>query len=181
LEQYNGLINNNKKGGNRVEQELERKILYLIEKDAKLAPNTIAVMLDEKVETVKAAICRLEKDKVILGYNTIINWERFGNDGVTAMIEVKVTPEREVGFNSIAERIYRFPEVTSVNLMSGTYDLSVVVHGKSMKDIASFVSYKLSTLHEVQSTVTHFILKRYKQDGVIFEDPNEEKRLVVSP
>lgn len=161
--------------------DLERKILALIEKDAKLTPATIAVMLDETPEAITAIISKLEKEKVILGYNTIINWERLGGDGVTAMIEVKVTPEREVGFNSIAERIYRFPEVSCVYLMSGTYDLSVVVTGKTMKEVASFVSHKLSTLHQVQSTVTHFILKRYKQDGVIFEDPNEEKRLVVSP
>lgn len=161
--------------------ELERKILSLLEHDAKLTPEIMGVMLNESIETITAIISRLEKDKIILGYNTIINWERLGADGVTAMIEVKVTPEREVGFNSIAERIYRFPEVCSVNLMSGTYDLSVIVTGQNMKDVASFVSYKLSTLHEVQSTVTHFILKRYKQDGVIFEDPNEDKRLVVSP
>lgn len=161
--------------------ELEKKILSLIEQDAKLKPETIAIMLDVGTDTVKEILARLEKDKIILGYNTIINWDRLGEDGITAMIEVKVTPEREVGFNSIAERIYRFPEVSTVHLMSGTYDLSVVVRGKSMKDIASFVSYKLSTLHEVQSTVTHVILKTYKQDGVIFEDPNEEKRLVVSP
>ncbi|HBQ85330.1 MAG TPA: AsnC family transcriptional regulator [Syntrophomonas sp.] len=161
--------------------ELEKKILSLIEQDAKLKPETMAVMLDESIETINGVLAKLENDKIILGYNTIINWERLGANGVTAMIEVKVTPEREVGFNSIAERIYRFPEVSSVYLMSGTYDLSVVVNAKSLKEIASFVSYKLSTLHEVQSTVTHFILKRYKQDGVIFEDPNEEKRLVVSP
>jgi DNA-binding Lrp family transcriptional regulator len=161
--------------------ELEKKILSLIEHDAKMKPETMAVMLDESIETINGVLAKLEKDKIILGYNTIINWERLGENGVTAMIEVKVTPEREVGFNSIAERIYRFPEVSSVYLMSGTYDLSVVVNAKSLKEIASFVSYKLSTLHEVQSTVTHFILKRYKQDGVIFEDPNEEKRLVVSP
>ncbi len=100
---------------------------------------------------------------------------------MTAMIDVKVTPEREVGFNAIAERIYRFPEVRCVYLMSGTYDLSVVVTGNSMKDVARFVSHKLSCLEHVQGTVTHFVLKRYKQDNFIFDEPEEDKRLVVSP
>jgi DNA-binding Lrp family transcriptional regulator len=161
--------------------ELERKILDLIEQNAKLSPETIAVMLDEPVDKVKTIIAGFEKEKVILGYNTIINWERLDGDGVTALIEVKVIPEREVGFNSVAERIYRFPEVRGVYLMSGSYDFTVIVTVESMKEVAAFVSYKLSTLHQVQSTVTHFILKKYKQDGVIFEDPNDDKRLVVSP
>ena len=97
------------------------------------------------------------------------------------MIDVKVSPEREVGFNRVAERICRFPEVRSVSLMSGTYDLSVVVTGETMKDISWFVSHRLSTLEQVQSTTTHFILKRYKHDDFVFEDPQEDKRLVVSP
>lgn len=161
--------------------DLEKEILKLIEHDAKLSAKTIAVMLDEDEEKIKAAISRLEEDKIILGYNTVINWEMLGDDGVTAMIDVKVLPEREVGFHSVAERVYRFPEVRCVYLMSGTYDLSVVVCGKTMKDIAWFVSHRLSTLDGVQSTVTHFILKRYKQDNFIFEEPEEDKRLVVSP
>ncbi len=123
----------------------------------------------------------MEKDNVILGYGTVINWEKVGEETVTAMIEVKVAPEREVGFNSIAERIYRFPEVRSVYLMSGSYDLSVVVEGKTMKEVARFVSHKLSTIDRVQSTVTHFILKRYKEDHFIFEKEEADKRLVVSP
>ncbi len=161
--------------------ELEKKILNLIEHNAKLSPKTIAIMLDEEEEKIKAIIEKLEKEKLILGYNTVINWERVGDDGVTAMIDVKVTPEREVGFNRVAERICRFPEVRCVYLMSGTYDLSVVVTGKTMKEVAWFVSHKLSTIDNVQSTVTHFILKRYKQDNFIFEKPEEDKRLVVSP
>lgn len=161
--------------------ELARKILHLIEHDAKLSPKTIAVMLDEDEAAIEAAIARLEKDRVILGYSAIINWDALGENGVTAMIDVKVTPEREVGFSSIAERIGRYPEVQSVSLMSGTYDLSVVVSGKTMKDIAGFVSHKLSALDRVQSTTTHFILKRYKQVGFSFEEPHEDKRLVVSP
>lgn len=160
---------------------LEKKILHLIEHDAKLSVKTIATMLGEDEAKIAEIIEKLENENVILGYSTIINWEKLGDNGVTAMIDVKVTPEREVGFNSVAERICRFPEVTSVYLMSGTYDLSVVVTGKTMQDIAWFVSHKLSTLNQVQSTVTHFILKRYKQENFVFEDPQEDKRLVVSP
>jgi len=160
--------------------ELAKKVLKMIEHDAKISPKIIATMLDADEAHVRDAIEKLEKEKYILGYNTIINWERFGENGVEAMIEVKVTPVREVGFNGVAERISRFPEVRSVYLMSGTYDLSIMVTGESMKEIALFVSHKLSTLEEVQSTVTHFVLKRYKQDDFIFEKPQEDKRLVIS-
>ena len=161
--------------------DLQKRILDLLEHDARMSPKTIATMLDEEEETVKKIINAMEKEKTILGYHTVINWEKVGCDPVTAMIDVKVTPEREVGFNSIAERIYRFPEVRSVYLMSGTYDLSVVVEGQTMKDVARFVSHKLSTLEQVQSTTTHFILKRYTQDQFVYEDVEEDKRLVVSP
>jgi len=161
--------------------ELEKKILNLLEHDAKLSPQKIAIMLDEDEAKITAVIEKMEKEKVILGYNTIINWEIVGEDGVTAMIDVKVVPQREVGFNKVAERVCRFPEVRCVYLMSGTYDLSVVVSGKTLKDIAWFVSHKLSTLDDVQSTVSHFILKKYKQDNFIFEKPHKDKRLVVSP
>lgn len=161
--------------------ELKRKILQLIENDAKLSARTIAVMLDEDEAKVAALIEEMEAEKVILGYNTVINWEKVDGDGAMAMIDVKVTPEREFGFHRVAERICRFPEVRCVYLMSGTYDLSVLVCGDTMKDIADFISHKLSTLEQVQSTVTHFMLKRYKQDNLIFEDPREDKRLVVSP
>ncbi|MDD3898274.1 MAG: Lrp/AsnC family transcriptional regulator [Syntrophomonadaceae bacterium] len=161
--------------------ELEKRVVRLIENDARMSAKTIAVMLDEDEEKIAAIIDKLENEKYILGYNTIINWERMGNDGVTAMIDVKVTPEREVGFHNVAERICRFPEVRCVYLMSGTYDLSVTVTGETMQDVARFVSHKLSTLDQVQSTTTHFVLKRYKQDNFVFEDPQEDKRLVVSP
>ncbi len=164
-----------------MEREIKQKILNLIEHEAKLNTKSIATMLDVDETKVVRIIEELENKNIILGYKTVINWEAMGNQGVTAMIDVKVTPEREVGFNRVAERICRFPEVTSVSLMSGTYDLSVVVTGKTMQDIAWFVSHKLSTLDQVQSTVTHFILKRYKQENFIFEGPQEDKRLVVSP
>jgi len=161
--------------------KLEKKVLHLLERDAKLSPKTIATMLEEDEQKIIDIIKKLEDEKYILGYNTIINWERLGEDGVTAMIDVKVTPEREFGFNNVAERISRFPEVRCVYLMSGTYDLSVTVCCKTMKEIAWFVSHKLSTLEQVQSTTTHFVLKRYKQDDFLFEEPVTDKRLVVSP
>lgn len=159
----------------------EEKILRLLEQNARLTPAQIAAMLDEDEETIAATIERLEKDHIILGHTTLINWEKFGYEGVTAMIEVKVTPEREVGFDAIAERIYRFPEVRSVSLMSGAYDLSVIIEGDNLKQLAGFVAQKLATMDHVQGTTTHFILKRYKQDGIIFDDREEDRRLVVSP
>jgi len=160
--------------------ELKKRILELIEYDARINTKTLGTMLDQDEEVIVKAIAEMEKDKTILGYGTIINWENIGIDTVTAMIDVKVNPERDKGFNSTAERIQFFPEVRCVYLMSGTYDLSVVVEGKTMKEVARFVSQKLSTLDNVQSTVTHFVLKRYKQDNFIFEEPEVDKRLVVS-
>ncbi|MGI6435785.1 MAG: Lrp/AsnC family transcriptional regulator [Syntrophomonadaceae bacterium] len=161
--------------------ELKRQILNLIEHEAKLSPKLIATMLGQEETAIVRAIREMEDDKVILGYNTVINWEKMMSDGVTATIEVKVTPQREVGFNGVAERICKFPEVRSVHLMSGSYDLSVVVDGDNLKEIASFVSLKLSTLDEVVSTVTHFVLKTYKVDNFVFEEAHEDERLVISP
>ncbi len=133
-------------------------------------------------EEAEAIIQKLEDQKVIIDYSTMIDWRKVdGHEGVTAMIDVKVTPKRGVGFDEIAERIYRFQEVESVYLMSGVYDLSVVIRGRSMSDIARFVSEKLSTLDSVVSTTTHFILKRYKHDGKVFETGDDDKRIVVSP
>ena len=160
---------------------LEKKILSLMENNAKLSFKNIALMVDETEEKVREIVDHLEKNKYILGYKAVVNWEKVGSDEVSAMIDVKVIPEREVGFDSIAKKICRFPEVRSVQLMSGAYDLSVVVSGESMKDVAKFISRKLSTLDQVQSTVTHFLLKRYKHDNFIFEDEIDDKRLVVSP
>jgi DNA-binding Lrp family transcriptional regulator len=126
-------------------------------------------------------ITDMEESKIILKYNTLINWEKAGEEMVSALIDVRVTPQRGLGFDVVAERIYRFPEVISVYLMSGGYDLSVLVEGKTMKDVALFVAEKLATIEHVQATTTHFVLKKYKQDGVIFEDKEEDRRLVVSP
>jgi DNA-binding Lrp family transcriptional regulator len=165
-----------------VERDKQRELLHILEENSRRSAETIATMLDTTVEDVKETIAQLEKAKVIIKYPAIVNWEKVEQDDlVTAMIDVKVTPKREVGFDDIAERIYRFPEVQSVYLMSGAYDLSVVIEGKTMRQVAQFVSEKLSALDSVISTTTHFILKKYKHDGVILEQPEDDKRMVVTP
>ncbi|MBD8070503.1 Lrp/AsnC family transcriptional regulator [Bacillus sp. PS06] len=162
--------------------ETEVEILELIEKDSRLSIDTIAKMVNKSKEEVEAIVRKFEELKIIVEYNTIVNWRKVdGHEGVTAMIDVKVTPKRGVGFDAIAERIYRYPEVKSVYLMSGAYDLSVVIEGKSMSEVGNFVSDKLSTLDSVLSTTTHFVLKKYKHDGTIFDHGEEDKRIVVSP
>ncbi len=158
-----------------------KEILEILEENNRIEPEQIAVLLGRSLAEVQEAIRQMEEDRVIVKYQTLINWEKTGYETVAALIDVKVTPQREVGFDTVAERIYRFPEVKSVYLMSGGYDLSVLVEGKSMKDVAFFVAEKLATIEHVNSTTTHFILKRYKQDGVIFEDQEEDRRLVVTP
>ncbi|MBU9721758.1 Lrp/AsnC family transcriptional regulator [Litchfieldia alkalitelluris] len=162
--------------------EKERELLELLEKSGRMSEDKIAMMLDVTVEDVTSMIQKLEKERVIIGYSTIIDWSKVNtSESVTAMIDVKVTPKRGVGFDEVAERIYRFKEVKALYLMSGTYDLSVVIEGKSMSEIARFVSDKLSTLDSVISTTTHFQLKKYKHDGIVFEDRDEDHRIVVSP
>jgi DNA-binding Lrp family transcriptional regulator len=158
-----------------------REILELLERNSRLTPAEIAVMLAKDVAEVEKQIAELERAGIILNYRTMINWEKAGDERVSALIEVKVVPQREVGFDQIAERIYRFAEVKSVFLMSGAYDLAVLVEGRNMKEVALFVAQKLATLDSVQSTATHFILKKYKLDGVVMEQPEKVARLVVSP
>ncbi|WCK54310.1 Lrp/AsnC family transcriptional regulator [Aneurinibacillus sp. Ricciae_BoGa-3] len=165
-----------------MEKSKIKELLHLLEENSRRTTETMATMLDVPVKEVEETINRLEKEKVIIKYPAIVNWEKVQeNDLVTAMIDVKVTPKRDVGFDDVAERIYRFPEVQSVYLMSGAYDLSVVIEGKTMRQVARFVSEKLSALDSVISTTTHFILKKYKHDGVILEQPEDDKRMVVSP
>jgi len=138
-------------------------------------------MLGIDKSKVEKEIEAMEEEGIILQYSTLINWEKAGVEQVSALIDVKVTPQRGVGFDDIAERIYRFPEVRSVMLMSGSYDLSVEVTGRNIKEVAQFVSQKLATLEHVQSTMTHFVLKRYKQQGVILENKEKDRRQVISP
>ncbi|GAB7387926.1 Lrp/AsnC family transcriptional regulator [Bacillaceae bacterium] len=160
-----------------------KELLHLLEENGRQDTKALAAMLQVEEEEVQRTIAELEEKKIIVKYPAIVNWEKVenGNHRVTAMIDVKVTPKRDVGFDDIAKRIYRFPEVKSVYLMSGAYDLSVTVEGRTLKDIAAFVSQKLSTLDSVVSTATHFLLKKYKHDGVILEDGEDDRRMVVSP
>jgi len=158
-----------------------RELLELLEHDARRPVNELAAMLHRSEYEVEQQIKQLEKDKVILNYNTLINWEKFGDDLVTSIIEVNVTPQREVGFDAIAERIYRFDEVRSLYLMSGSFDLLVIIEGKSLKDISNFVSTRLATIEGITSTRSHFMLKPYKKDGSIIDDQECDRRLVVTP
>lgn len=162
----------------------ELEILRIIEENHKLSADSVARMAMCSEETVKATIDKLEQEKIIMSYPTLIDWSKVeGQENVIAMIEVKVTPKRGVGFDEVANRISRFPEVSSLYLMSGAYDLSITIEGKTMKQIATFVSEKLSTIDNIVSTTTHFMLKKYKHDGVLFSSGNDDKdrRMVVSP
>ncbi len=160
--------------------EIGEEILEILSKDAKADIGDIAKQVNIPEENVKKYIKKLESDRIILGYHTDVNWQRIRLHEVKALIEVKVIPERKVGFDSVAEAIYRYPEVTSVYLLSGGYDLLVQVEGESLREVALFVSEKLATTHGVQSTVSHFLLKKYKEDGVILVDQSDSKRLPVT-
>lgn len=162
-------------------KESDIEILKILEQDARISSAQIATMLDLPEEEVRAAIKRLEMEKIIRRYKTVINWEKVDEEKVLALIEVRVTPQRDVGFDAIAERIYRFPEARTVYLLSGTYDLLVQVAGRSMKEVANFVSEKLAPLEGVQGTVTHFLLKKYKEDGDLLAEIERVKRLPVTP
>ncbi|HOA96455.1 MAG TPA: Lrp/AsnC family transcriptional regulator [Acetivibrio saccincola] len=156
------------------------EILEILENNGKATPEEIAAMTGKNLEEVKDAIKKFEKDNVILKYNTLINWEKTSKEVVTALIEVKVTPQMGEGFDKIAERIYKYPEVKDCYLMSGGFDLTVVVEGKSMKEVALFVAEKLAPLDSVLSTSTHFVLKKYKDKGTIFEKgPQDDREAIV--
>jgi DNA-binding Lrp family transcriptional regulator len=160
---------------------MKNKVLKLLECNGRISFEQMAVMLDTTVEEIEAIVKKLEEEKIILKYSAVINWEKAGVEEAVAIIDVKVSPQREVGFDAIAQRIYRFPEVRSVSLISGEYDLSVSIEGKSMKEVDMFVAQKLATIDHVLSTRTHFILKRYKMAGVIFEDEEVDRREVITP
>lgn len=158
---------------------LKTEILDILSYNSRITAREIAVMLGREEKEIEENIAELEKENTIVKYNTIINWDKTDRDRVAALIEVKVTPQRDQGFDAIAQKIYHFPEVRSVYLMSGAYDLCVMVEGKSMKDVAFFVAQKLSVLEEVQSTATHFVLKPYKVEGVVFEEDEKDGREVI--
>ena len=163
-------------------RELIRKeILYYIEKNSRANLGELAVLLGTDEVTVANEIAEMEKDKVICGYHTLIDWDKAGVELVTALIEVRMTPQRSQGFDKIAERICNYLEVHAVYLISGGYDLLVSLEGKTLKEVSQFVSEKLSTLDSVISTATHFILKKYKDHGTILSSKSESERMLVTP
>lgn len=156
------------------------ELLKLMENNAKLTPAQLAVMLDKNEEEITAEIKKYEEKGIILGYKTLINWEVAGGENVRAIIELKVTPQRGEGFDKIAERIYQYENVSSVWLMSGGFDIALIVEGKTMKEVAMFVAEKLSPMENVISTATHFVLKTYKDGGTVFESKHPDERGKVS-
>lgn len=158
------------------------EILEVLEKDARTSAEDIARMLKKKPNQVKAAIKKYEKQGVILKYKAVINKDLIGDQdcAVRALIEVNITPQKDAGFDRIAERIYSFPEVASCYLISGTFDLLVVVEGRNIHAVSNFVAEKLSCLENVRGTVTHFLLKKYKEDGVVLKQRQEHKRIAIS-
>jgi len=157
------------------------ELLKILKRNAREKPEDIARMLNMPVEVVKAKIIEYERTGIIRGYQAIVNEDQLDLDKVTAVIEVKVTPEREGGFNRVASRISRFSEVQSLYLMSGSFDLLLFVAGQDLKEVALFVSEKLATIDGVTSTATHFMLKTYKHHGVLMETSHEDERLQITP
>ncbi|BDF71808.1 putative HTH-type transcriptional regulator YugG [Oscillospiraceae bacterium] len=149
--------------------EKATKLLRLLEDDCTLTHDQLAAMADMTVEEVKAAVRKYEEEKVILGYKAIVDWDSTDREAVTALIEVKVTPQREEGFDRVAERIYQYDEVESLYLMSGSFDMTVIISGRTLREVAAFVGDRLAPLEDVTGTATHFILKKYKEKHLIFE------------
>jgi DNA-binding Lrp family transcriptional regulator len=156
-----------------------KDILKILENDARISNERLATMTGKPATEVNKLIAQAEKDRTILKYKTVINWEKAGDDQVWALIEVRVAPQKDVGFDAIAERIGRFPQTRSVYLVSGTYDLHALVVGKTNRDIADFVSQQLSHIEGVHETVTQFVLKRYKEDGEVMGGGEAAKRQSV--
>lgn len=160
---------------------MREKILAALEKNSRIDVSDLAALLDMEEVDVVNEIAAMESEGIICGYHTLINWDKVTAEKVTAMIEVKVTPQRGMGFDSIAERIYNYDEVHAVYLISGAFDFMVIIQEKTMKDVALFVSSKLSPQEAVLSTATHFVLKKYKDHGTILEQKNKDERMLVTP
>ena len=166
----------------RGDEGMKNEILRLLENNSRLSAEDIAIMIGKDVAEVRAAITEMENAQIICGYNTLINWDHTeSKEVVTALIEVRVTPQRGEGFDKVAERIFQYSEVKSVYLMSGGFDFTVIIEGKTMKEVALFVAQKLAPLESVLSTSTHFVLKKYKDYGVVFEEEKKDGRMIVSP
>ena len=160
---------------------MREKILTFIEKNSRIDLKELAIVLGAEVSAVMNELEQMEAEHIICGYHTIIDWDKVGQDKVMAMIEVRVTPQRGMGFDKVAERIYNYAEVDSVYLISGGFDFMVMIEGKTMRDVAQFVSDKLSPLDTVLSTATHFVLKKYKDHGSIMVHKSKDERMLVTP
>lgn len=160
---------------------MRERILAVIEKNSRISVKELADLLGENEAAVAAEIAEMENEHIICGYHTLINWDNTSDEKVVALIEVKVTPQRGMGFDKIAERIYQYSEVESVYLMSGAYDFTVFIEGRTMRQVAQFVSEKLSPMESVLSTATHFVLKKYKDHGTVLEEEAQDERMLITP
>ena len=160
---------------------MREKILTFIEKNSRIDLKELAIILGVDEASVVNELQKMEEEHIICGYHTLIDWDKAGIEKVTALIEVRVTPQRGMGFDKVAERIYNYPEVNSVYLISGGFDFMVMIEGKTMRGVAQFVSEKLSTQESVLSTATHFILKKYKDHGSVMVNPSKDERMLVTP
>ena len=157
------------------------EILNILDKEkGNVSRAKIAQMLGMEEKEVADKIEKMETETVIVGYKTIVNWDKTDKDVVVALIELRITPQRGEGFDKVAERIYKYPQVKSLYLMSGAYDLAVTIEGKSMKEVALFVAQKLAPMDSIISTATHFVLKKYKEEGIVFEDDEKDTRQVIT-
>ena len=157
------------------------EILNILDKEkGNVSRAKIAQMLGMEEKEVADKIEKMEKENVIVGYKTIVNWDKTDKDVVVALIELRITPQRGEGFDKVAERIYKYPQVKSLYLMSGAYDVAVTIEGKSMKEVALFVAQKLAPMDSIISTATHFVLKKYKEEGIVFEDDEKDTRQVIT-
>jgi len=160
---------------------MREKILGIIEKNSRIDLKDLAILLGEDEITIANEIAAMEKERVICGYHTLINWDNTTDEKVVALIEVKVTPQRGMGFDKIAERIYNYSEVEAFYLMSGAFDFTVILEGKTMREVAQFVSDKLAPMDAVLSTATHFVLKKYKDHGTILVHTVQDERMPITP
>ena len=160
---------------------MREKILAGMEKNSRIDIKDLAVLLGEDEVAVANEIAQMEREHIICGYHTLIDWDKTGDEKVTALIEVRVTPQRGMGFDKVAERIYQYNEVEAVYLMSGGYDFTVIIEGKTMRQVAQFVSDKLSPMESVLSTATHFILKKYKDHGTVLAKEEQDERMLITP
>lgn len=158
-------------------EQLKKQVLELIENDARLTPEKIGVMLGKSADEIADLITALEDDGTVMGYKALVDWDKAGKESVTAFIELRVTPQADRGFEKIAERIYNFPEVRSMHLMSGAFDFLLLIEGRTLKEVALFVAEKLAPIEGVLSTGTHFVLRTYKDKGVVFRaEPEKDER-----